>query len=174
MCHSLTRSFLFHTVPLLILFPAKLTRVHTNLHSKDWLVWYTRAHNNKTHNIKFVYHCIQNSNMKKILNMPIVASTISCLVLVCLIAEPSLGFQQQKQPSSHVFAGSKSSSSAFLPSVPLSTRRNEKLAWWRNDEQKQYGSFMVDSSAASDEKGKAGLFDKVRKSSFNYHYYSIL
>lgn len=94
--------------------------------------------------------------------MPIVASTISCLVLVCLIAEPSLGFQQQKQPSSHVFAGSKSSSSAFLPSVPLSTRRNEKLAWWRNDEQKQYGSFMVDSSAASDEKGKAGLFDKIK------------
>jgi hypothetical protein len=126
-----------------------------------------------THNINFI-PLYSNSNMKKLLNMPIVASTISCLLLLCLIAEPSFGFQQQKQPSSNVFAGSKSSYSAFLPSVPLSTRRNEKLAWWRNDEQKQYGSFMVDSSAASADKGKAGLFDKVRKNKYNYYYYSIL
>lgn len=102
-------------------------------------------------------------------------STIFCVLILCFVTQLSCGFQQH-QLSSHGFASCRSKSSiSFSPSVSdhcshvggrisLSSRRNEKLAWWRNNknnEEKQYGSFMVDSSASA-EKDKKGLFDKIK------------
>jgi len=87
----------------------------------------------------------------------------SFLVLFCLVVESTFGFQQQQPNKASSYSSLPSISdncSRFGERIPLSRRRNEKLAWWRNNEQKQYGSFMVDSSASA-EKDKKGLFDKV-------------
>jgi len=101
--------------------------------------------------------------MRNLQNLPTTMSKIAFLVLLCLVVESSFGFQQQQsfKTSFSSIPSISDNCSRFGERIPLSRRRNEKLAWWRNNEQKQYGSFMVDSTASA-EKDKKGLFDKIK------------
>lgn len=81
---------------------------------------------------------------------------------MCMLATPTVGFQQQPlRPLSSIQLASSSSAPNQFSRFGKTRQQKDKLVWWTSNQQKRSNPLMADVAASADG-GKKGLFDKVK------------